>query len=50
MAPYAPYANVSTDELEKMLGKSLKKLQRAELKRRAEGGDSKAEELLNGAR
>lgn len=50
MATYAPYAKVSTEELGKMLGKKLKPKQREELRKRAEDGDVRAEELLNGAR
>lgn len=50
MAPYAPYEKVSTEDLGKMLGQKLKKGQRAELKKRAAEGDTKAEELLIGAR
>ena len=46
----APYAKVSTEALGKMLGQKLKKGQRAELKKRAAAGDTRAEELLNAVR
>lgn len=50
MDVHAPYANISTEALGKTLSSQLNKNQRAELKKRAAEGDTRAEELLVDAR